>query len=241
MASKYFFLLVTAFCFLFACSGEIPVESKKPAPAPTVVLKPKPLLMSAAERVELGFPARMMSDIESAAGARAEPFFVVVLVRSENLKGDKGYENNKLAGFSVRTKNADDLITSVSRSLRRQGYLIFRSKKNYGDMPDVVTVVKGSNSYDILKIQKTEAPNYHLETGAIITWLKSMQKLAPFVITGAGADRVEGRFIKPPNDMKSFAKKIAAFAPDTLSHGKGTIDHLIKQMTKNNGFFLVWD
>lgn len=206
-----------------------------------MIVKPKPPLLGEAERRELGFPRQIVSGVESASGSEAEPFYVAVLVRSENLRGEKGYERKKLAGFSVRTKKADEIMNSAARSLRRQGYLLFRSKKNYGKVPDVVTVVKGSNSYDILKIQKTEAPNYHLDTKAIIEWLKTMQKNAPFVVIGAGGDSVEAQFIKPPKDMKAFAKKVAAFAPDTLSHGKGTIEHLVKQMTRSNGFFLVWD
>ena len=119
--------------------------------------------------------------------------------------------------------------------------MIFRSHKSYGDLPDIVTVVKGSNSYDILKIQGTEAPNYRLDTNAIIDWLKAQQQLGTFVITGAGSDWVEARFIKPPKNMRVFAKKVAAFAPDVLAHGPTTVEKLAQKMKKTNGFHLEWD
>jgi hypothetical protein len=41
--------------------------------------------------------------------------------------------------------------------------------------------------------------------------------------------------------MLSFAKKIYAFAPDTVSVEAGTLDKLAKKMTRTNRFFLVWD
>jgi len=243
MAGRRFFLIIAILTFSFACSREKPVEPKPPAPtpAPTVILKPKPSLLDEPQRVSLGFPPHVLASVESAAGAEAEPFYESVLVHSENLKGEQGYERKQLSGFSVRTKKADEVIASCSSSLRKQGFLIFRSKKNHRNVPDVVTVVRGRNSYDILKIQKTEAPNYHLDTKAIIAWLKALQKQAPFVITGANVDRVEAKFIKPPRDMKSFAKKIAGYAPDTVTHVKGSMEELVKYMKKNNGFFLEWD
>ncbi|MDH4163060.1 MAG: DUF4253 domain-containing protein [Nitrospirota bacterium] len=239
MAGSRSVIILCVLFLLLACSrGEQPAE---PAgkPQPTVILKPKPRTMSAEQRKELGFPEELIREVEAASEAIAEPFFEDVMMRTANLRGDVMIAGNRLMGFSVRTQKADEVIINLSPSYRRKGYLLFRSEQNYGRVPDIVTVVKGSSSYDILKIQKTEAPNYHLDTKAIIKWLKEQQSLGSFVVTGAGADWVEARFISPPKNMKAFARKIVAFAPDVMS--EGGVDKLTRRMEKTKSFSLWWD
>ena len=157
------------------------------------------------------------------------------------MKGEEGFESARLAGFSVHTKRPDELITSYRASLRAKGYLIFRSQRSYGKLNDIVTVVKGNATYDILKIQRTEAPNYHLETKDIVGWLKERQKDASFVVTGAGPDWLETQFIRPPKDSLVFAKKIVDYAPDVLEHDQQTVEMVAERMNQMNGFILVWD
>ncbi len=239
MADRCLLLGLAVILGLISCKAEKPQAPKKPAPI--VIVKPKPPVLSKEQRAELCFPPEIISQIELASGAEAEPFFVTVVVPAENLKGEKSVEGELLAGFSVRTKSADEIISSFRTSLRVKGYLIFRSRKSYGTLPDIVTVTKGNNSYDILKIQGTEALNYHLDTKAIITWLKEQQKQSSFVITGAGPDWLEARFIKPPRNMQSFAQNVRAFAPDVIDSGNGTLDKLVQRMEKTNGFYLEWD
>jgi hypothetical protein len=238
MGCRCLFLGFALVLIIFSCTAEKPVEKK---PVPVVLVKPKPPVLSQEQRKELGFPSGLIEQVELSAGAKAEPFFATVVMQTENLKGEKGFESKKLAGFSVHTKRADELIEAFRTSLRVKGYLIFRSHKGYGTLPDVITVFKGNNSYDILLVQGTEGGNYHLDTKAIITWLKARQQEGSFVITGAGPDWLEARFVKMPKDMKALAKKITAFAPDVLEHGPRTVEKLAERMKKTNGFTLVWD
>jgi hypothetical protein len=225
---------------LFGCTAKEPAEPEKKA-APAVIIKPKQPVLSPEQRAELGFPENLIANVELSTGAGAEPFFTTVVVPAENLKGEKGFEREKLAGFSVRTSRADELIQSYRAGLRVKGYIIFKSHRGYGSLPDIVTVVKGNNSYDILKIQRTEALNYNLDTKAIIAWLKEQQKTGTFFIAGAGPDWIEGRFIRQPVDMRTFAKRIYAFAPDVREYGPQTVEGLAARMKKDNGFYLVWD
>lgn len=218
-----------------ACTPEKPVEQKKPAPI--VVVKPKPSVLTSEQRMELRFPPDLIEKVEAAANAKAEPFFATVTLQSKNLKGKEEFESKKLAGFSVRSTKADELIAAF----RQKGYLIFKSQKGYGTVSDIVTVIKGNSSYDVLKIQGTEAVSYHHDTKAIIVWLKARQREGSFVITGAGPDWLEARFIKPPKDMIAFATKMAAFAPDVLVRDTRTVEKLAEQMEKTNTFYLTWD
>jgi hypothetical protein len=242
MAGRYIAPGIIALVLFAGCkSEEKPKPVEPPKPAPLVIVKPKPRTMTPEERKELGFPKSIISDLEAAAGAEAEPFFETVVSSSENLRGENEIERKRLAGFSVRTANADEIIATFSRPLRAKGYLIFRSRQNYGNVPDVVTVIKGRSSYDILRVQKTEAPAYRLETGAIIAWLRERQKDGAFVVTGASQDRVEARFIRQPADMRAFARKVLAFAPDVRHEGPKTAEELAEWMKETKGFSLVWD
>jgi hypothetical protein len=239
MGHKYALVFLAVLLLAAACKTEKPVEPKRPQP--TVIFKPKPPLLTSEQRAELDFPEDVIAKIELSAGAEAEPFFMTVLVASENLKGEKGLEKEKLAGFSVRIKNSDELIRTYRAGLRVKGYLIFKSHKGYGSLPDIVTVIKGNNSYDLLKIQGTEASHYGLGTPAIIAWLKQQQQSASFVVIGAGPDWVEARFVKQPENLPDFARKVLAFAPDVRDYGPRTADKLADRMKKSNGFYLVWD
>ena len=239
MAGRYSLLVLVLVSILFACKAEEQVKPKKPVSV--VLIKPKRAVLTGDQRKELGFLADVISQVELAAGAEAEPFFVTDVVHSANMKGEEGFERARLAGFSVHTKQPDEIITSYRASMRAKGYLIFRSQRSYGKLNDIVTVVKGNTTYDILKMQRTEAPSYHLDTMAIIAWLKERQKDASFVVTGAGPDWLETRFIRPPENSPVFAKKIIDFAPDVLGHDQQTVDKVEERMNQMNGFFLIWD
>jgi hypothetical protein len=238
-AGRYSLLVLLLVSVLFACKAEEPVKPKKTASV--IIIKPKRALLTGDQRKELGFLAEVFSQVELAAGAEAEPFYITDIVPSANMKGEEGFERARLAGFSVHTTHPDELITTYRAALHAKGYLLFRSQRNYGKVNDIITVVKGKTTYDILKMQRTEAPAYHLDTGAIIAWLKERQKDAPFVVTGAGPDWLETRFIRPPRNMTDFANKAIAFAPDLLGHGQRTVDKLAEKMEQMKGFYLVWD
>jgi hypothetical protein len=241
MAGRSLYLLIGLTIAIFSCSSQDKTAAPHKKPAPLVIVKPKLKVMTAAQRSELGFPPELIAQVEEAAKAPAEPFYEEVMMRSENLKGDVMIASAKLSGFSVRTQDADRLIEVLSAPFRKDGFLIFRSQHNIGSVPDVVTVVRGNSSYDILLIQKTESPRHNLDTMKIIAWLRKQQKLGSFVITGAGADWLEARFIVPPKNMNGFARSVASFAPEVLAENKGTIEKLADTMRRTNGFALWWD
>jgi len=235
--------IILMFVAAVLCSGgcERTTSETPKQPAPLVILKPRPKLMTPEQRAELDFPPEVIAQVEQAASAAAEPFFEEVMLRSSNLKGDVMITAGRLSGFSVHVRNADQVIADLAGPLRSQGFLIFRSEQNGGSVPDVVTVVRRRNSYDILKVQQTEAPHYHIDTAAIIRWLKAQQKGGSFVITGAGADWLEARFVRPPKNMPAFARAVAGFAPDVLREGHGSEERLAEWMAETNGFRLTWD
>jgi hypothetical protein len=241
MAGKQFIVIALTALSLAACTGEDRRTTKTTQAEAPVIVKAKPRVMTDEQKAQLAFPPDIIAQVETATGAAAEPFFEDVMMRSANLKGDVMIAAAKLSGFSVHTRNADEIIAGLSRSFRTRGFLIFRSEQNYGSVADVVTVVRGESFYDILRIQRTEAPNYHLSTASIIKWLRVQQKFGSFVITGAGADWVEASFVQQPRNVKALARNVVAFAPDVLREGPSTVDKVADHIGKTNGFRLVWD
>jgi hypothetical protein len=226
---------------LLSCSPETDRAAVQPPKTAPIIVRTKPRVISQEEQNRLGFPADIIEQVEAAAEARAEPFFEDVLMRSANLKGDVMIATAKLSGISVHTRSADEVIEKLLKPFRSRGFLVFRSEQNYGSVPDVVTVVRGFNSYDILRVQRTEAPHYNLDTVSIIRWLRQQQRQGTFVITGAGADWIEARFIRPPRNMRSFASRLASFSPDVLREGNLTVERLAAKMLAMNGFRMQWD
>jgi hypothetical protein len=241
MAGRHLVITGLVLLAVVSCSKEETQSPTGKKAAPMVILKPKPKVMTAEQRAELGFPPDIIAQVETAGSVQAEPFFDEVMIRSSNLKGDVMIATARLSGFSIRSTKADQIIMDLSPSFRTKGFLIFRSQQNFGNVPDVVTVVRGNNSYDILLIQRTEAPRHDLDTKKIVKWLKEQQKLASFVITGAGSDWLQARFIKPPKNMNAFARKVAAFSPDVLAENSGSLEKLEDTMERSNGFSLWWD
>ena len=237
-AGRYLVFGVVLAALSLACSDESPESHTA---GPVVLLKSKPQPLSEAERRELGFPPDLIVLVEKAAGARAEPFFETLLLPAQNLRGKSKISKKRLAGFSVRTAKPYDVISAHTTALRSRGYVIFRSEHNYGTVPDVVTVIKSRSQYDILKVQKTEAPKYRLDTKAIIRWLRREHRRRPFMITGAGATWVEARFVKPPKNVNAFARRVSRFAPDVVNQGSGSIRKLARTMKETNAFYLWWD
>lgn len=227
---------------LAGCAADTaPADRRSDKESALVVLKPRSRPLTQEERASLGFPPEIITRVETASGSAALPFSETLLSPSANLKGDVMIAHDRLAGFSVQTKRPDRLIADLSPSLRAAGFLIFRSEQNFGAIPDVVSVIRGKNSYDIIKMQKTEAPQNDLDTEAIIRWLRAQQQHASFTITGAGPDWIEAKFVRPPRDMRAFGQKVAAFAPDVLRQDTRTVDRLAAKMKEMNGFYLWWD
>jgi len=241
MAGRHLVIIGLVLLAVVSCTKEETPSLKGKKAAPMVILKPKPKVMTAEQRAELGFPPDIIAQVEAAGSVQAEPFWDEVMIRSSNLKGDVMIATARLSGFSVRSTEADQIIMDLSPSFRTKGFLIFRSQQNFGNVPDVVTVVRGNNSYDILLIQRTEAPRHNLDTKKIIKWLKEQRVLESVVIAGAVSDWLQARFIKPPKNMKAFARKVAAFSPDVLAENNGSLEKLTDTMERSNGFSLWWD
>ena len=76
----------------------------------------------------------------------------------------------------------------------------------------------------------TAAPNFDLDTDAIIERLTEWQRLCSFSVAGAEADTVDIKFATFPKDMDKFVQDLYEFCPDLVDQGTGCVHEMIEAM-----------
>jgi hypothetical protein len=78
-----------------------------------------------------------------------------------------------------------------------------------------------NDSFAAVRQAGTGAPNFDLDTDAIIEHLTQWQSLCSFRVTGAGHDTVDLKFDTFPKDMEAFFRDLYEFCPDLVDQGTG--------------------
>ena len=114
----------------------------------------------------------------------------------------------------------------------------------YGEeRPDGVEVVvaPGRSPMDILRAARTAAPNYNIETEAIVARLTDFDQRYGIRIDRAETDTVQFSLNTVPTDVPAFAAEIYEFCPDIVDQGVGTVEALAEDVAKNRRVQLWWD
>jgi hypothetical protein len=136
----------------------------------------------------------------------------------------------------------DNTYNKVKETLKKKGYLLFKSEENYGVNPDKYAVLKTKDQFDILKFRATSGPNYDITTDSILAKLRTWYTQYPFEITGADGDWVEIHLRKlSETDAGTFAREAYEFCPDVVEQGTETIDNLVTDLLQTKTMFLWWD
>jgi hypothetical protein len=93
-----------------------------------------------------------------------------------------------------------------------------------------MTKKPAKNPFDPIRKTGTGAPNYGLDTNAIIERLTKWQSLCSFSVTGAKGDTVDIEFATLPKDMDAFVKDLYEFCPDLVDQGTGCLHEFIGVM-----------
>lgn len=83
---------------------------------------------------------------------------------------------------------------------------------------------------DKIREAATCAPNYDLDTEAILTQLQQWQSLCVFHIVEAGGDRIAIVFETLPENMDAFVRSLYDFCPDLVDQGTGCVAEFIEEM-----------
>ena len=93
--------------------------------------------------------------------------------------------------------------------------------------------VTNTDPFASIRKARTGAPNYEMDTDAIIARLTEWQRLCSFEITGAEGDTVEIKFDTLPADMDEFVQDLYDFCPDLVDQGTGCVREMIEAMEEN--------
>jgi hypothetical protein len=84
------------------------------------------------------------------------------------------------------------------------------------------------DEFKIIREQGTSAPNFGLNTDAILAELRRWKKLCSFHVEDACGDRASIEFETLPKDMDAFVKDLYAFCPDLVDQGTGCVPEMIE-------------
>ena len=161
---------------------------------------------------------------------------------------DFGREKN-LDCISVVLDNAQlpnsRVILMKLRGSIPKGYVCFVGTTHWcGDFkPNGFEVVigPGRSQFDIIKHAKTDGVNCDISTEDIILKLKSFDKEVGINILQASTDYVEFEFVKQPEDLLAFTRKVCSFCPDLINQGTGRAEDVMTWIKNNKKVYLWWD
>jgi len=175
---------------------------------------------------------------------------VIIMIKEETherIQRLVGYDENGYQiiapgiAVTVPEDKADSMLASLRRKLTPLKYMAFIIEMNAGLKADKIGFLKGTDQYEILRIMHTDGDEYDISNRDVIDRLQEWEKIASFDIIGADNDWVEIEFKRLPKDLKAFTKEVYEFSPDAVDEGPGTIEGLIRDITRTKRLLLLWD
>jgi len=190
-----------------------------------------------------------LSDEETKLSARIEfPETVLAEIKKSgtNLRQlstvDDGGQGILAAGVTIDVSQ-EEAVAAVEHLRERlgYGYLVFISERHFGFEPDNVSVLRGTDQYEMLRVMQTNGWNYDISPETVIERVKLWDSRYGLDIYGAAFDWLEARFERAPADMMAFAREVYEFCPDVVDQGTETVEALANEMARTNSVYLWWD
>lgn len=153
------------------------------------------------------------------------------------------FKNKNISGikFNQDSKSAYSLVIKLRDKFRERGYYIYISESNFGHSPDVVTILKTNDKFDVLRFEGTSGINYDITLEDIIDKLSIWDKKYGLKLVGSGIDFLEADYNHVPNDIDAYSKELYAFCPDIVDQGVGSLDALQADIKITKKLYLWWD
>ena len=103
-----------------------------------------------------------------------------------------------------------------------------------------VVVAPIQEKWDILRLARTDAVNYDMQTEDVISWLAERDSMLQLDILQANTDTVFAALGAVPADMDSFLAELYEFCPDIVDQGVGSVEAL-SEMIDARVLYLWWD
>jgi hypothetical protein len=139
---------------------------------------------------------------------------------------------------------ARPLVFDIRRRLPA-GFLAFvGTTRWYGDERHEgveVAVGQGDSQFDILRLARSDACNYDMDTEDIIRKLQAWHEVCGIDVFHAETDTAEVSLFRPPADVQAFARDVHEFCPDIVDQGVGSVEALAKSIGDSGQLYLWWD
>jgi hypothetical protein len=142
---------------------------------------------------------------------------------------------------SVPQDKVEQLLAGLKPKLQKKRYMAFIVEMNDGIKTDKIGVLKGIDSYDILRVMQTSGDTNDISNEDVIAKLREWGKGSPFEIIGAESDWIEMEFKILPKDLRSFVEDLEDFCPDAVEGGASAEEKLVKEIQKTRRLYLSWD
>lgn len=104
-----------------------------------------------------------------------------------------------------------------------------------------VVVAEGKSQFDILRVARSDAANYDMNTEDLICKLQEYDTAYGIDIFHAETDTIEFRLQQLPQDLRAFCEDVYQFCPDIVNQGVGSVAKLEEEIARTRSVYLWWD
>jgi len=186
-------------------------------------------------RPQTTVPSGVRQMLESVAGTKSRAYSTFEFGREQD---------QCCASVIVSREEAEDLVRALRQKLQ-PGWVTFMGtsrwlgKEQHGGVE--VVVGPGTNQFDILRIARSNAANYDMNTAALAKKLLTYDQQFGIDIFHAETDTIEFALKRMPGDMQAFAEDLYEFCPDIVDQGVESVDALRKGIAEVRTVYLWWD
>ena len=102
-----------------------------------------------------------------------------------------------------------------------------------------IVVGRGTSQFDILRLARSDAINFDMETDDLIAKLQEWDRESGIDIFLATTDTIEFALNRLPGDFPAFARDVYEFCPDIVDQGWGTLEKL-QEIIQRDGYVSLW-
>lgn len=158
--------------------------------------------------------------LESLCGSKAQPFAIAPGAVSVHVHSASGFD-----------------VGAAQRRFLRRGKFVFATDSR----ATRVAMIPGTDKYAAVRAMGTNGDNHGAGNAEVVAWLRALEDEQPFGLTGIGFDFLAGRFLTKVKNPAELAGRMAAFCPDIVEQGVGSVDALAERLRKTRELYFWWD
>jgi hypothetical protein len=144
----------------------------------------------------------------------------------------------------VADERSLDILSEIRGQIEGDLVAFIGTTSWLGDEPHQgveIVVAKGGSQFDILRVARSDAINYGMETEALIEKLTEYDRQYGIDILHAETNTIEFALSRLPHDLTAFCQDLYEFCPDIVDQGTGTVEDLEAEIRDNEVVYLWWD